>query len=262
MQLSDNEKAIYNSCKQTEENSKGEFLLPTQPSKPVRHPNFVYKYDSLFPNFNINFLDIEENYDSFQKKIENFKTGLCEKFKKERDVLRYLKYQGASFMITSVLRDFDFGHHDRYIFPEFALGDYYKADFLVIGKSSGGYEFIFIELESPCKGISTKNGDFSVSINKGLKQVNEWNRWIQNNFKSIRYTLEKYKKPEKNLPPEFFDLSMERIHFAVIAGRRKHYNPNTYQRRRELKRGRLGVRLFHYDNVIELSIELISSKRW
>lgn len=45
--------------------------------------------------------------------------------------------------------NYNFGHHDAYIIPEFMLGNSYKVDYLLIGKSSRGYEFVFIELEKP-----------------------------------------------------------------------------------------------------------------
>ena len=42
------------------------------------------------------------------------------------------------------------GNHGAYLFPEFQLGNSYKADYLLMGKSSGGYEFIFNPFSELC----------------------------------------------------------------------------------------------------------------
>ena len=75
----------------------------------------------------------------------------------ERNVLRFINHRPAYHIIAGVFKYYNFGHHDAYVFPEFALGKYI-ADYLLIGKSSGGYEFVFVELEHPNGRTTLKSG--------------------------------------------------------------------------------------------------------
>ena len=52
----------------------------------------------------------------------------------ERNVLRFINHRPAYHIIAGVFKYYNFGHHDAYVFPEFALGKYI-ADYLLIGKA-------------------------------------------------------------------------------------------------------------------------------
>lgn len=240
----------------------GNFILPNPLSVDDNEPNYIYKHDCLFPNHNISSLDIREDQNWFQDNLNKFIKTLKDSNTTERHLLNFIRDNKASFIITSVLRRTDFGHHELFVFPEFYLADIYKVDFLIIGRASGGYQFLFVELENPYGQITTEKGEFSVTINKGIKQVQDWKRWIPKNFNSIQQTLKKYKGPNEEFSKEFYELDIDRLHFMVIAGRRNDYNDLTNQIRREMLQNGNQIKLLHYDNVIELAEIVIKTMIW
>ena len=76
------------------------------------------------------------------------------------------------------------GHHDdNYIFPELKIGSAYVADSLIIGNSSDGYQFVFVELEAPTGRITKEKGTrFGEVSNKGIEQVRDWQMYIAANW--------------------------------------------------------------------------------
>ncbi len=98
--------------------------------------------------------------------INDYKSLIDNKETTERDIQRFVKEKRAYFIIASVLTDYHFGHHSAYLFPEFELPPNFKVDYLVIGKSSYGHEFVFVELENPHENITTKDGNLGASFRK------------------------------------------------------------------------------------------------
>lgn len=139
-----------------------------------KYPKACRHYLSIFPN---NYLDIEElqEEEKLQELNEKFLNTLDEQATNERAILNYIKNNGAYFIIASILKsNFNFGHHNAFIIPEFMLGVSYKADYLLIGRSSGGYEFVFVELESPSGNVTLGDGELGEVFRKGIKQVRDW----------------------------------------------------------------------------------------
>lgn len=212
-------------------------------------PKAAYYYESLFPN---NLLFIGELED--QKRLSRTKTSLkklLDKSPSERQIIDFIKKNEAYFVIGSIFQGyFDFGHHQAFAFKEFELPPNYIADYLLIGKNSGGYEFVFVELEDANINITTKDGSFGATIRKGLKQVDEWNSWLEANFSHLKLLFDKYVGEEEMMPNEFMAFDKTRVHFVVVAGRRTDYNEKTYRLRRKLNK-ESNVKLLHYDNLID-----------
>lgn len=219
-------------------------------------PEAGYYYDSLFPN---NFLPIETLSDlplhenkiaEYEKLISSVETG-------EREVLNFIKDNQAYFIIASMLKTgFWFGHHEAYLFKEFELPPNFRADFLIVGKNSGGYEFIFVELESIYGQITQQNGDLGKCFRAGIAQIQDWDEYIEANFPTISLIFDKAKKPGVLLPDEFRKLDKSRIHYAVIAGRRTDFKEKTRRIQRKYREeGK--IHIFHYDNLIDSSKSLL-----
>ena len=66
---------------------------------------------------------------------------------KENDIQKYIKDNKKWFIPASIFEDYDFGHHEAYIVPEQALGSEYRVDYMLLGKNSLGYHFVFVEFE-------------------------------------------------------------------------------------------------------------------
>ncbi|SDY99629.1 protein of unknown function [Proteiniborus ethanoligenes] len=215
-----------------------------------KYPKAVRHYLSIFPN---NYLDIEDlkNEDMLKTSISNFYDFLSNENIIESDIAKFIKNNKAYFIIGSILKsNYNFGHHDAFIIPEFMLGNSYKVDYLLIGKNSGGYEFVFVELENPYGKITLKDGNLGDTFRKGIKQVFDWDEWLESNYVSLRETFQKYKNPNEQLPNEFFSLDKTRIHYAVVAGRRDAFNLKTYKEKRRYV-DKHKILLLHYDNLCD-----------
>ena len=73
----------------------------------------------------------------------------------------------------------------EHLFPEFQLGGLYKADYLLVGMSSGGFEFIFVELKNPYGKITLKDGQSGAEFRNGISQLEDWKRWLPSNYSSF-----------------------------------------------------------------------------
>ena len=105
----------------------------------VEYPKAVRHNLHLFPN---NYLDAAELKDvnRLNREVEKFRLLLAADKFSERDIVRFIKSNKAFFIIGSILWNYQFGHHEAYLFPEFPLGNSHVVDYLLIGRSSGGYE--------------------------------------------------------------------------------------------------------------------------
>lgn len=87
-----------------------------------KYPKAVRHYLSIFPN---NYLDIEDlkNEDMLKTSISNFYDFLSNENIIESDIAKFIKNNKAYFIIGSILKsNYNFGHHDAFIIPEFMLG--------------------------------------------------------------------------------------------------------------------------------------------
>jgi hypothetical protein len=212
-------------------------------------PEAGYYYQSLFPN---NFLHAKvlKDHEKLDLASQQF-LAVLDNDPTERAVLNFINNNYHYFLIGAILKSsYFFGHHGSYAFKEFELPPNFVADYLLVGKSSDGYQFVFVELESPTGPIVNTDGTFGVNIRKGLKQIEDWDNWIDGHFSHLKLMFQKYLGTMETMPDEFMTLDKTRIHYALVAGRRKDYKERTYRARRKLKRER-NITLLHYDNLID-----------
>jgi hypothetical protein len=58
----------------------------------------------------------------------------------------------------------------------------YVPDFVIGERSSSGFEWQFVELQSPHARLFVKSsGRQSKQFDEGLRQINDWRRWLDNN---------------------------------------------------------------------------------
>lgn len=212
-------------------------------------PEAVVFHRTLFPNNYIHSSIEHKDTAKTQRIIKAFEK-LLDKGVTEREIVNFIKEKKGYFLIRdAIFQRFATGHHGSYIFREFELPPNYIADYLLVGKSSGGYEFIFVEFENVVKNITTKSGDLGASIRKGLQQVEDWSTWLDANFSHLKLLFEKHKNSNVELPDEFIALDKSRIHFAVVAGRRSDFNDKTYRLARKHRKN--NIQILHYDNLID-----------
>jgi len=224
----------------------------------VRENPFVLNVSSIFPNHFLNEPDLAINNEEYELKLNKFIDLLNNDDISERNILKFIKENEAHFIIGSILQNYtDYGHHDRYIFQEFQLPPNYQADFLIIGKNSMGFYFLWIELENPSGKITLKNGDFGDSLRKGINQINDWSHWLEKSYGTLINVFNKHKRIGENLSEEFYSFDSSRMEYAVIAGRRSDFNDKSNRLRREHRRN--GIKILHYDNLIDESKRLLKT---
>ncbi len=200
-----------------------------------RYSDDFWRHISLFPNHNLMDPRVED-ISVYRKTLNRFVELVENRSTIERDILNFIRDERAYFIVASLLKKYDFGHHGRYFFREFQLGTSCKADFLIIGKGSGGYRLIFVEVENIYGRVTDKNGDLGEIFRKGLNQIDDWKTWLDSNYGSLREIFYKSKGKYENLPKELIDYDSTRINFVVIGGRRSDFNERTYTQRRRKKK--------------------------
>lgn len=221
-----------------------------------KYPEAVRHYNSLFPNNHIELIDWKMS-GKMNELTEEFYHIVHNPSSTERDILRFINHKPAQYIIGSLLTYKNFGHHETYIFPEFSIGNgKYYADYLIVGKNSGGYEFVFVELEAPNKSTTIKSGYEGQATRSGLNQISDWKYQIETDFTSITKEFEKSCIDAENLPIEFRQYDSTRMHYMVIVGLRDDYNDITYRTRRSKAQAQ-EIDMYHYDNLIDLSKSLL-----
>lgn len=215
------------------------------------YPKAARHFVQLFPNQYLDIVELEDK-ERLHSQISAFTALLKSEDVSERKILNFIVQRRAYFLIGSLLSRFPFGHHGAYLFPEFQLGNSFKVDYLLVGENSGGWHFVFVELESPAKKITLADGNLGDSFRKGLAQVEDWKTWIESRYSSISETFEKATQDRTSLPAEFYQLDLSRIHFAVVAGRRSDFKEHTYRICR-----RKSHLLIHYDNIVDAAIDVV-----
>lgn len=223
-----------------------------------QYPEAVKHYLSYFPNNHICLCDVKKDRDihslnmDFYSLIHNPQTI-------EQDIIRFINHNPQAYHIIAsifVAGGFRFGHHDTYLFPEFRLGNDYRADYLLVGKGSGGYEFIFVELEKANGRVTLQNGHLGQVVRDGEHQIEDWKKWIDSNFHKLKDFFDVERNQEKSLPLEFYEYDSTRIHYVVVGGTRDDYNDKTYEiRRRKVKE--TNILMLHYDNLFDSAEELL-----
>ena len=250
--LTEEEKAF----KEEKKTSAGSILL-TKPSN--YYPAAVRHNLSMFPNNHLELMAIKEEADIVALNTE-FHNLISEDGCLERDVLNFINQTPAYHIIGSILHDrFHFGHHELYLFKEMWLGDNYRTDYVLVGKGSGGYEFVLIEFEKPEGRITLKDGHLGEAFRKGNYQVEDWQIWMDANFAVFAKDLLSVCNGELigDIPVEFKEYDHTRFHYVVIAGRRSDFNVVTYRTARD-KLQRTGNYLLHHDTLYEDSMALTS----
>ena len=162
---------------------------------------------------------------------------------KESDVQSYIKKNKKWFIPLSILKAYDFGHHFSCVVPEYNLGAEYRLDYLLIGKNSLGYQFVFVEFEDVNVEykLKTENSE-SNKVRKGLSQIRDWKRWINQN---INYFLnaDGIKEFSSNVFPWGF-------RYALVVGRRDNMDETSNQLRGDLQR-EVDVTIMSYDRLVD-----------
>lgn len=164
--------------------------------------------------------------------------------KKENDIQRYIKDNRKWFIPGSLLRDYDFGHHDAYLVPEQPLGAEYRADYMLLGSNSIGYHIILVEFEDVNieYKLTTENAE-TLSVRKGLTQIRDWKRWMDNNRD---YFLDSCGLSDiRKAIPSWS------IHYCLVVSRRTYMNDVANQMRGQMQAEMPRLHIVTYDRLVD-----------
>lgn len=220
------------------------------------YPKAIRHNDSLFPN---NYLDIVDLKDAEElgRQCDGFERLLSDRTITELDIKRYIQNNKYYHIPASIFVNYNFGHHEAVLFKEFQLGTSYKADYLLAGRGSGGWQFVFVEFENPYGRVVLGDGTFGEVIRSGLNQVNDWKEFVEGNFPTVSSEFRKY--TTKVLPAEFYTYDASRMHYVVVAGRRDAYVDKANRLRRACESE---IKILHYDNLLDDARRLIGAKSY
>ena len=116
--LTEKEKIKYEEIREKEKfNQNGKMLLLGRRNLFREYPKAARYYQQLFPN---NYLDIVELQDVDKLELLNIKfQELLNSKCNEQELLKYIKENKAYFIIGSILKNYNFWHHESYIFRNF-----------------------------------------------------------------------------------------------------------------------------------------------
>lgn len=200
------------------------------------------KYMNLPNNFIELSLDCCRKTD-FNKEAELLRVEL-DKVSKENDIQSYIKNNKKWFIPLSILKNYDFGHHFACVVPEYSLGNEYRVDYLLIGKNSLGYQFVFVEFEDVNVDFRNKTSNSATEkVRKGITQLKDWRRWIDRN-KNYFEGKEGIKEFCRNIPSWGF-------HYCLVVGRRERMDNISNMIRGEMQDDFRGLKIISYDRLIE-----------
>lgn len=119
------------------------------------------------------------------------------------------------------------GGHGRWVIPQKRLGAEYVPDFVIAEKHSDGYDWQFVELQSPrARLFVPSTGRTSQQLDEGIRQILEWRRWVEANLDYAR-------RPRSQQGLGLTEVSPSDRGLLII-GREKDLDDTDRQRRRQL----------------------------
>jgi hypothetical protein len=252
--LTDDEKEAYQ-AEISYENKKG--IKRPSDSPRFSHTNkeirkFLWCKTSLFPN---NFLYFNE-YKDLDLKMESDKfRELIYSDKNEQEIQRYIKNNKKWFIPGSILLDYNFGHHDAYLFPEQQLGNDYVVDYMLIGANSDGYSIVLVEFEKANVSylISTPNTE-SESVRKGISQIQDWKRWMDSNRDYFLKNI--------GLKKQGIDVPTFRIYYYLVVSRRDFMDTVALDVRCQSVYEKPNTKIVTFDRLADNIKKLSNSATW
>lgn len=214
------------------------------------------------PQFPNNYMDVLllQDADELEKQCDGFEKLLNDTTITELNIKRYIQDNEFYHIPASIFAQYPFGHHEAALFKEFQLGTSYKADYLLAGRASGGWQFIFVEFENPYQNVTIQGGNWGETIRKGLNQIDDWKTFIESNYSTIYTEFQKY--TTTTLPDEFVRFDSSRMNYVVVAGRRENFNNPVSRLKQRRSEQENNIKILHYDNLLDDARRLIGARTY
>lgn len=230
-------------------NNRG-FPRFSHPDKNVR--DFLWHKRSMFPNNYLHFGKFKGL--NFDAESEKFATILSESTN-EQYFQRYIKENKKWFIPGSIFLDYNFGHHDAYLFPEQKLGTDYIADYMLLGKNSDGYSIVLVEFEDANTDFILKSSNTEAeSVRKGITQVRDWKRWLDSN--------KDYFMKNCGLYSQGIEIPTSRIYYYLVVSRREYMDERAAELRSQLMYEMQNLKIVSFDRLVDNVYKLSRYNTW
>ena len=142
------------------------------------------------------------------------------------------------------------GGHGRWVHPKPRFGAEHVPDFVIGEKSSVGYEWKLVELESPLMPLFTKAGNPSRYLTHAIRQIDDWKVWLRTNQNYAS-------RPKDQQGLGFTDIDLN-VPGLILMGRRNAIDPATNDRRRQMMT-KMNIEIHSYDFLLDAALDRIES---
>ena len=197
---------------------------------------------NLPPNFKVLSKEFCHKTD-FTKEAKLLEEEL-DKATKESDIQSYIKDNEKWFIPLSLLKNYYFGQHFACVVPEYSLGNEYRVDYLLVGKNSIGYQFVFVEFEDVNVNYRNKKSNSETEkVRKGITQIRDWKRWLDQN-KAYFENREGIAEFGRNIPSWGF-------YYCLVVSRRKKMDDMANKLRGEVQKEYVDLKIVSYDRLVD-----------
>jgi hypothetical protein len=177
----------------------------------------------------------------------------------ERAILQWLKRKENKWILPRALKVAHFG---GYAVPEFPFGTDYRADFVVVGPFSGGFDVQFIEMEPPNASLFRQDGRPAKRLAGALTQVRDWKIYVEKNRDIVLKELSKFAK-KKEMPLHGRKSKMPLYHpktcinwvYHIVIGRRSSLSEEHLEKKAAFYSTE-SVEVMTYDRLIDAAKRL------
>lgn len=142
---------------------------------------------------------------------------------------------------------------EQVVTAKLQLANNHVTDFVVAcNNRSGGFQYTFIELESPHTPPFIKAGSPSARLNTAVQQVHDWQRWLEQNRSMAKKLF-----PSK----QFIVADDPNFKFLIIIGRRD--NTEDFLAQRNYYSQKLGIEIRSFDYLTDvMNLKRFESFTW
>jgi hypothetical protein len=148
------------------------------------------------------------------------------------------------------------GGHGRWVIPKKKLGDQFITDFVIGQRSSIGFEWQAVELESPLKSLFNKNGDPSQHLNHAIRQIRDWRSWLSHNQNYASKSI-----IEHGLG--LTDITADIPGLIIIGRRSENLLKNNLRRRQMMIESNIEIRTYDYlVDTLQGRVNALNQSEW
>jgi hypothetical protein len=160
----------------------------------------------------------------------------------------------------------------KMVAAEFRFGADYRADFVALGRFSGGFSIHLIELEPPDAQLFTRSGKPAKRLNEAISQVDSWRTFIDRHRDSVLHELSKHIRhheliwssndcePTNNCGwPLYHPRACLQWYYHVVIGRRRRQSEEELERKAFFLKHH-GIHVMTYDRLVDAAKKLDAVK--